>query len=337
MERESPVRVIAGDIGGTKTLMQLVAFDPRVSYPRGEVLAETRYTSREHPDLRSIVRAFRAEIGEQAVYAACLGVAGPVQDLGDHQHARLTNLPWEPDSRQLAEVLGIGRVRLINDFQAVGYGIDALAPADLAQLQERPAQPGAPRLVLGAGTGLGVALLFQNGPHYDCWPTEGGHTHFAPLDEEQDALLRYLRAEHGRVSCERLVSGPGLVNIYRFLLSLDPMLATSDRLLGLPDPAAAITAEAAAGDPTARHALTLFVAIYGAVAGDLALTCLPAGGVYIAGGIAPKILSHMASGGFMAAFTDKGRMRPLLEHLPVQVVLNDRVGLLGTALAASRM
>lgn len=339
MSDKATVKVIAGDIGGTKTLVQLAAFDVHEPSPRGEVVAEYRFECADYPDLGAILQAFLDRTGPVSdLYAACFGVAGPVREEATHQVAQLTNLPWEADTRALSSILGIPRVRLINDFQAVGYGIDALVEEDLVTLQGAEARPRSPRLVLGAGTGLGVGLLVWGGEFYESYPTEGGHIHFAPLDEEQDELLRFLRAEYGRVSYERLVSGPGLVNIYRFLASREGRVRHADPLLGADDPAAAIAGSALEGrDPVARRALELFVSVYGAVAGDLALTSLARGGVYIAGGIAPKILPFLGAGRFMESFRDKGRMRPVVEALPVRVVTNPRVGLLGTALAATRM
>jgi glucokinase len=331
------VKVLAGDIGGTKTLLQLVAFDPTAASARGSVLYERRYASQAYRSLSQIVGEFMAGApAADGIYSACLGVAGPVFGDAEHQHSRLTNLPWEPDSHELAALLGIRRVRLINDFQAVGYGIEALEGPDLVTLNTAQPRPGAPRLVLGAGTGLGVGLLFRHGNHYECYPTEGGHLHFAPRDAEQEALLAYLRGDFDRVSWERLVSGPGLVNIYRFLLARAGRPAAEDPLFDAEDPAAAIAAYAA-GQPLARRAMELFVTLYGSVAGDLALVCLAYGGVYIAGGIAPKVLDWLQSGRFVEAFTDKGRMQPVTAQMPVQVVVNANVGILGTALAASRL
>ncbi|SCZ58408.1 glucokinase [Thiohalomonas denitrificans] len=340
MAGQSVIKVIAGDIGGTKTLVQLAAFDIRQPSPRGEVLYEHRFDSRAYGGLDTILQEFlelTGPVGE--VYSACLGVAGPVHDKDGHQRATLTNLPWVSDSRAVSEVLGIPRVRLVNDFQAVGYGIDAMRDEDLVSLQEVHPRERAPRLIVGAGTGLGVGLLAWKGEFYESYPTEGGHVHFAPVDDEQDALLQFLRNEYGRVSCERLVSGPGLENIYRFIVARDgEHTASQDPLLNAPDPAAAISAGAISGDePLAMRAMDLFVTIYGQVTGDLALTTLARGGVFVAGGIAPRILSQLQTGRFMDAFHDKGRMRSLVTELPVRVIVNPRVGLLGCALAASRM
>ncbi|WP_303906699.1 glucokinase [Thiohalomonas denitrificans] len=340
MAGQRVIKVIAGDIGGTKTLIQLSAFDVRQSSLRGEVLYEHRFESRAYAGLDAILQEFLDLTGPgEEVYSACLGVAGPVHDEDGHQRAKLTNLPWESDSRTVTDVLGIPRVRLINDFQAVGYGIDAMREEDLVSLQEAKPREQAPRLVVGAGTGLGVGLLAWKGDFYESYPTEGGHVHFAPVDDEQDALLQFLRNEYGRVSCERLVSGPGLENIYRFLVARDRgRTAGTDPLLNAPDPAAAISACAISHEePLAVRAMDLFVTIYGQVTGDLALTTLAQGGIFIAGGIAPKILSQLQNGRFINAFREKGRMRSLVADIPVRVIVNPGVGLLGCALAASRM
>jgi glucokinase len=219
-----------------------------------------------------------------------------------------------------------------NDFEAIGHGIAALRPDELCTLHEAPARSRAPRVVLGAGTGLGVALLIPCADRYEVFPTEAGHIDFGGGDELQDGLLAFLRAEFGHVSWERVVSGPGLVNIYRYLLAHDGASDTTGLLLA-PDPAAAI---ASAADARANAALALFTRLYGAIAGNLALACLARGGVYLAGGIAAKILPHLQQGGFAHSYTDKGRMRPVVEDIPVHVVTNPQIGLLGALLVAAR-
>lgn len=243
----------------------------------------------------------------------------------------MTNLPWTLDSRTLGESLGIARVTLINDFAAVGHGVVALCEDDLLTLQDGEPQAQSPRAVLGAGTGLGQALLVRCGNHYDVLPTEGGHTDFAPQSDMQQALLRALQLDYGHVSYERLLSGAGLAYIYRHL---------RQRGGDMPDAggdAAAISAAALAGtDPLAVQALDEFITIYGAQAGNLALTCLPFGGLYVAGGIAPKILARLRDGGFLAAFNSKGRMQPVTRRVPVHVVVHPNPGLLGAALFAGR-
>ncbi|HKJ77524.1 MAG TPA: glucokinase, partial [Gammaproteobacteria bacterium] len=309
-----PGRLLAGDIGGTKTLLRLA--EPQAGEPAGRCLHEARYDSGGHDDLAPMVEAFLTEAGGPAPAAACFGVAGPVEETGSGQSARLTNLPWHLDSAKLARRTGIGRVRLINDFQAVGYGIEALAADDLAPLQGGTPEPGAPRLVVGAGTGLGVGLLFHNGDHYEARPTEAGHADFAPTDERQVRLWRALAEQYGRVSNERVVSGPGIGALYRFLLRENGRATEDDPVLTAPDPAAAVSERAVTGgEVLANEALDLFCQVYGAVTGNLALTCLAHGGVFIAGGIAPRILPRLQSGGFLAGFTGKGRMGRLLETM----------------------
>jgi len=326
------MRLLAGDIGGTKTLLQL--FEQPVGGAAPQPLRRARYHSAEWPGLAELVNHFLQ--GEGDVAAACFAVAGPVTHTADgDEHVRLTNLPWRLEGGALSAATGLPAVRLINDFEAVAFGIEALQPEELATLQDRPPEAGAPAAVLGAGTGLGVALLLPGPEGYRPWATEGGHVDFAPTDDLQAELLAELRGSLGRVSVERLLSGPGVVAIYRFLAARTP---GSRPLPTEEDPAAAI-ARMADDNPrsTAARALDLFIDIYGAQAGNLALTTMARGGLYLAGGIAPKQLHRLQNGRFLAAFHDKGRMRPLLESLPVKVILNPEVGLLGAARAAARI
>lgn len=327
------MRILAGDIGGTKVLLQLADLEPSGL----RVVAEQRFESDAYDDLLPLVRDFLDATSPGAVpRAACFGVAGPITSAGLGQVARVTNLPWVVESAALARALAVPRVRLINDFQAVGYGIEALTPQDLYVLQAGVPKRGATCGVLGAGTGLGQALVVWDGDHYEALPTEGGHADFAPTDELQVALLRYLGARYERVSYERVLSGPGLVNLYSFLRARG--VPGEIDLLRLEDPPAAITGAAlSASDPAAVATVELFMKIYGAQAGNVALTYFAAGGVFIAGGIAPKILSAFADGLFLRTFLDKGRMQDLLATFPVYIVVNERVGLLGAALAASRL
>jgi glucokinase len=326
------VTVLAGDIGGTKTLLALM--DTEVGH---RTLAEQRYDSQAFDDFTQMLRLFVADTtGLPRPEAACFAIAGPVEG----KRAKTTNLRWELDVDALANVLGTPRVRLINDFQAVGYGIEGLSGADVALLQVGDPRPQAPRAVLGAGTGLGQGILVWQYDHYEPLPTEGGHVDFAPTDDLQIELLRHLRHRFGRVSFERVLSGPGLHNIYQFLQERHSEQASPELRAAIEagDPAAAISRAAVAGtDPLAVQALEMFVAIYGAQAGNLALTCLACGGLYVAGGIAPKLLDQLRSGPFMSQFLAKGRMSTLLAKVPVQVILNPKVGLLGAALAAGRI
>ena len=328
-------RVLAADVGGTNARLLLADSDGSTYVP----IREQHYASADWPDLRPILQDFFATEATLP-QCACVAIAGPVTGTAGHQQAEVTNLPWVLDSQVIADNLGIPRVVLINDFAAVAYGIAALGEVDLAQLQAGEPRPYAPRAVLGAGTGLGQALLVHCGSHYEVLPTEGGHADFAPQTEEQFHLLHALQREYGHVSYERLLSGAGLVFIYEFLrqhhaAGESDVLAQAD-LAGI-DRAAAISQSAlAAGDPIAVQALHEFVSIYGAQAGNLALTCLPFGGVYVAGGIAPKILAKLVDGSFIAAFNAKGRMAAVTARIPVHVVTHRNPGLLGAALYAAR-
>lgn len=331
------MRILAGDVGGTKTLLQVAEVTPETA--DCSVRAEQRFASADYPDLAPMVQEFIAGTGEREIAAACFGVAGPVVAEGARQQAGLTNLPWRLDSDALSQALGIPRVRLVNDFQAIGYGIDGLQPSQLETIQERPRLPAGPRLVLGAGTGLGVAQLFRCGDQHEVHPTEAGHIAFAPADEEQIELLTSLRGEYGRLSCERLLSGAGIGAIYRFIAEREGSPAQRrERILSAAHPAAAVSAGALNGtDPDAVKTMELFAAIYGSVAGDLALMTLATGGVYLAGGIAAKNLPFVNSDRFRRAFNDKGRMAPLTLGMSVQVIVEPKVGLLGAALAAGRL
>lgn len=326
------MQVLAGDIGGTKVLLQLCKFE------RGahRVLAEERFESASYDGLLPLVREFLSTVGPSAApQAACFGIAGPITGSVEAPIARVTNLPWVVEALPLSKQVGIPRVRLINDFQAVGYGIEMLGQDDLVVLQSGEAKPGGPCAVIGAGTGLGQALRVWHDDHYEVVPTEGGHVDFAPTDDLQVDLLRYLREHHGRVSCERIVSGPGIASLYAFLAEREGK--GGDLRQDEDAPATITTAALQRNDPIAVAALQLFVKIYGAHSGNVALSYLATGGVYIAGGIAPKILPALRDGTFMRAFKDKGRMSSLLVAMPVYMVMNERVGLLGAALAASRL
>lgn len=302
--------VLAGDIGGTKTLLLLAEADGL------RPVKEERFENRDYPNFSAILARF---LDNHRPTAACFAVAGPVAD----NRANMTNLPWTLDGHALAEELGLP-VRLINDFEAVGYGIDALTEADLETLQAGEPQPKGVRAVLGAGTGLGEGFMVWQGAGYKVFPSEGSHADFAPADEKQEGLLHYLREKYGHVSWERVVSGPGLAEIYVYLGG------------GGAEPAAIAEAALAGTDSAAVEALEIFVSVYGAEAGNLALKLLPKGGLYVAGGIAPKILAKMKDGGFLEAFLAKGRFAGLLATIPVQVVKNPKVGLLGAALVALR-
>lgn len=328
------MRVLAGDVGGTKVLLQLAENDG----DRVRIVAEWRVESAAYDGLLSIIAACLDAAGMTgiAIDAACFGIAGPVQSDGAQQVAKVTNLPWIVERDAVARVLGTTRVRLINDFQALGYGIEGLGAADVVELQAGVEQPRAPRALLGAGTGLGQGILIWRDDHYEAIATEGGHADFAPTDALQQELLHYLTAKYGRVSYERILSGPGIVNLYTFLS--ERTAQTGAAIFAADDPPAAITEAAMAGtDAIAVQALALFVRVYGAQAGNVALSVLAHGGVYLGGGIAPKIMPTLKNGEFMRAFCDKGRMTPLLGAMPVRVIVNPKAGLLGATLVARRL
>ena len=332
------MHILAGDIGGTKVLLQIAEFN-KGNY---QVMAEQRFASNTYDGLLPIIQDFlRASAARAAISfdSVCFGIAGPISETPVGQLAKVTNLPWEVKGALLVRELKLSKLRLVNDFQAIGYGIEALDAQDLAVLQEGEAVPHAPRIVIGAGTGLGQGLLIWQGDHYETIATEGGHVDFGPTDALQMELLQYLKKKLNHVSYERVLSGSGLVTIYNFLrdrgTSASPDLIDA---MKTGDPAAVISDAAMKGkDALAAQALDLFVTIYGAQAGNFALSCLAEGGVYIAGGIAPKIIDKLTDGTFMRAFTSKGRMSSLVQAMPVKVVMNPKVGLMGAALAASRL
>lgn len=317
--------ILAGDIGGTKTNLALV----REESGRFTLHAVESYPSRERADFRGILREYRA--AHPAVIAhAAFGIAGPVMD----GRCEATNLPWVVDAREISADLGVQHAGLLNDLEATAYGVLRLPPEDLLVLNPGvPAKRGAIG-VIAAGTGLGEGGLFWDGEGYRALPTEGGHTDFAPRNELEIDLLRFLLRSYDRVSYERIVSGPGLVDIYRFFLERSGAPAPSWLAAELEsgEAAAAVSLAGMEGrDETCRLALGLFVSLYGAEAGNLALKLLARGGVYVAGGIAPKILPAIRTGAFLDAFRSKGRFASLLSAVPVHVVLNQRTAMLGAA------
>jgi glucokinase len=305
--------ILAGDVGGTKVHLALYEF-------------------KDYSGLEEIVKEFLA--GETAT-AACFGVPGPVRD----GRLRLTNLPWTLDSRELAANLGIGHIFLINDLEANGYGVAELAPDQIYTLSEGdPSQVGN-RALLAAGTGLGEAMLIWNGHSHVPYPSEGGHADFSPRNEDEIDLLRYLKQKYnGRISFERVVSGMGLTGIYEFLREVRGMEEPNwlaAQIAAAVDPNSVITEMAlAAKSEICEKALDMFVSAYGAEAGNMALKILSVGGVYIGGGIAPRILEKLKDGTFLKAFTDKGRLSQLLINMPVRIVLESRAALMGAAACA---
>lgn len=343
--------LLAGDIGGTKTILRLVEESAETSW---HTLYEALYPSRDFPDLVPIVERFLSAAGQQigttpSPKKACFAIAGPVVN----DTSVLTNLDWFLEARRLEKELEIPRITLINDFAAVGYGILGLETTDLYTLQAGTPQTNAPIGVIGAGTGLGEGFLIQLATGYQVFPSEGGHADFAPRTGLEFQLLQYLREKYDiqRISIERVVSGQGIVAIYQFLRDrqfaqespdIGQIVKTWEQETGRSektvDPAAAMAAAALEKrDRLCEQTLQMFVEAYGAEAGNLALKLLPYGGLYVAGGIAAKILVLIKEGSFLRAFSQKGRVSSLLERVPVHVVLNPQVGLIGAAICASRI
>ena len=332
------MKVLAGEIGGTKTLLQIA----EVHGNDVEVLHRVRFSSQDYADFDSLLRAYLDQIPAAmagSLTHACLGIAGPIHgpEQGPRQ-ASVTNLPWRLDEMHLRALLRLPQVHLINDFYATACGIEALGADDLEVLHPGSPQDHAPRLVVGAGTGLGVAQLLWSDGRYRAFASEGGHIHFAPTDALQAELLAYMQKQFERVSYERLVSGAGLAHIYAFLAQRG-LHNGGERhaVMDLPDPPAAIAHLAREGNALAARAVSLFLSIYGAVVGDLALVSLAYGGIYIAGGIAPKLVEMIRKGEFLASCQRKGRMAALVQQMPVFIVKNQEVGLLGATLFPSRI
>ena len=323
--------ILAGDIGGTNTRLILCTRERG----RLETLEERVYPSRESRDLEGIVRCFLDEIDAPAISSACFGIAGPVRE----GIVRTTNLPWIVDAAKMSRDLSIRGVQLINDLEATAYGIEELSQDDVAVLA--PGDPAAAgnAAVIAAGTGLGEAGIYWDGHERRPFGTEGGHSSFAPSGEMEIDLLHHLTEQFGHVSWERVLSGPGLHNIYVFLRDTGRG-KEDDRLVAElrdGDPAAAISRAALEGRSSlSTLALDLFVSLYGSEAGNCALKTMATGGLYVGGGIAPKIIDKLKGPAFMKAFVGKGRFQTFLEAIPVRVILNDRTALLGAARRAAR-
>jgi glucokinase len=319
------MKILAGDIGGTNTRLALFDFEGGLLKP---VVVEI-FQSREFKSLDLIVRRFIEKHKTKTEYA-CFGVAGPVKS----GHSETSNLAWVVDALQLATELGIKTVELINDLEASAYGIALLEPKDLHVLNEGVPNPVGNVALISAGTGLGEAGLHWDGDHYQPFPSEGGHADFAPRNELEVELFLYLLKQYGHVSFERVLSGPGLHNIYKFLRDMgrgeEPAWLTEQ--MRNEDPSAVITHLALNGGcELCVHTLDLFVSIYGSETGNLALKLMATGGVYVGGGIASKIIQKLRDSTFIKAFVSKGRMRSLLESTPVRLILNDNTALLGAA------
>lgn len=326
--------ILAGDIGGTKTVLSLYQGSGSTLRP----IREQTFPSQEHDSLDEILEAFLQE-EESRPRAVCLGVAGAVIE----GKSDVTNLPWQIDEPSLAKSTGASRVKLLNDLEAAAYGMLCLGQDELSILNRgaTPARNGN-IAVIAAGTGLGEAFLYWDGEEHHAIASEGGHTDFAPRSDEEIELLKYLRQKYGsHVSYERVLSGPGFFNIYCFLRDSGQASEPPEmkkRIEGADDPSVVVTkAGLEEDDPLSVRTLEMFASIYGAEASNLALQCLAVGGIYIGGGIAPKILPVLKAGHFMKGFTNKGRFSDLVESMPVSVALNPRTPLLGAAHYALRL
>ena len=338
------MKVLAGDIGGTNTRLAIYDVPPdsgRVPSP----LFEETYPSAGHESFdiiaETFLRASARQLGAAAsVSSACFGIAGPVEN----NVCRATNIPWVVDGNELSRRLRIARVVLVNDFHAAALGVTAVGPEQLVALGGAPPIAHGPMAVLGAGTGLGQAFLLWSPleNRYRVLPSEGGHVDLAARTSLEHGLVHFLTVKYGRVSFERVLSGRGLVDVFTFL-SEEPAcqeLIRPETTAALEDPgqdrAATVSQHALAGtDPVCEMALSIFCSVLGATAGNLGLMVLATGGVFVAGGIAPRILPFLKRGGFREAFDRKGRLHSLIERLPAYVVMHPRTGLLGAATIAA--
>lgn len=322
-------RILAGDVGGTKTVLALYDFD-------GSSLQEVRkelYPSGQHESFTELVLQFLGD--GRGIDAASFGIAGPVKE----QRCVTTNLPWVIDAAELCEALGISKIKLLNDLESAAYGV--LQLDEFHELNQNGVKKAGHKAVIAAGTGLGEAILFFDGQDYHAMPSEGGHAEFAPQNELEDQLLVFLRERfNGHVSLERILAGDGFGNLYDFLKSIDfaPSNPELEAKMSEGDRNAVISIAGMVGkDALCTKALEMFCRIYGVEAGTLALKCLPVGGLYIAGGIAPKIRAALESGEFMQGYHDKGRLSHAIAEIPVRIVDNPEAPLLGAAHYASRL
>ncbi len=320
--------LVAGDIGGTKTLLSLYEktgnqFDP---------LHSRRFNSGEYPTFDLVISEFIKEIDSNNISALCLGIAGPVTQQDNKYIAQATNLPWKIDSYVLSQATGISNIALINDFAAMGFGVSVMQEADLLTLQRGQPQQNTNRIVLGAGTGLGIAQLISVDNQFSIVASEGGHANFAPFDQTSAQLSQYFIDKIGYCSIEHVLSGPGITNIFEFITQhqgFDTSLDTHAE--------PATIANAYQSDEAARNTMDLFASIYGSVAGNLALTNLAFDGIYLTGGVAAKNSELLTKTPFIEAFHHKGKMSHLMPQFPIHIVTNEQCGLLGAAVAASRL
>lgn len=324
--------ILAGDIGGTKTVLALYETDALDAPVR-----EKTFPSQKHATFDEIVRTFLSAGPACTLSAGCFGVAGPIVS----GRCKTTNLPWSLDEGDLAKMIGAPRVKLLNDLEAAAFGMLFLKPEELCILNPGKADSKGNVAVVAAGTGLGEAILYWDGKDHHPIASEGGHTDFAPRNDLEIELLRYLMKVHGgHASYERILSGPGFVSVYEFLRDTgrypeDPKVRAEYEASEKGPVLGKYGLERT--DPLATAAMDMFCEIYGSEAGNLALKCLSLGGVYVGGGIGPKILAALQRGGFMEAFKDKGRFAKLLGDMPVKVALNPRAPIIGAAQYAKRI
>jgi glucokinase len=324
LKTKEPTMILAGDIGGTKSWLSLSCVEQK----QCRLSVEKTFHSKDYPSLETILREFLR--GQEKIASACFGVPGPV--VGGI--VKTTNLPWVIDTQSIQKELSIRNVEIINDLVANAYGIFTLKKRDLVTLNAGKIKKGNVAL-LSAGTGLGEAILFWNGKQHVPSPSEGGHIEFGPKNNLEIELSQYLLDRFGHVSYERVLSGAGLLQIYQFLkdskrFGREP--AWLSRKMEQDNPAAVISEMAQQKrNRLCRTALDMFVSIYGAAAGNLALQVMAVGGIYIGGGIAPKIIWKLKGRTFMNAFKNKGRLSDVVAHIPVKVIMNDKTALLGAA------
>ena len=329
--------VIAGDIGGTNSRFRLCEVN---GVDIKEIFSKT-YNSSGYKEFIDIVRQFieDANINLKDIHSACFAVAGPVVN----KSIEVTNLPWFIQQSELEKVLNNKKVRLLNDFSANAYGVETLKATDIHTLQKGNPDSRCLQAVVGAGTGLGVAYVYNYDHQTHVFPTESGHVDYHPVGDEQSELLAFMRRKLHRVSIERILSGPGIYNIYKYVVE-HPVYHQKEnqelklKLYNSDQHAAEIVKYALEyEDSMSLRTLDIFIKTYGSVAGNVALSSLPKGGLYVVGGIAPKLLEQISDGRFMESFLDKGRMSNLLKDIPVHIVTNTSIGLHGAALYASRL
>jgi glucokinase len=318
--------ILAGEIGATRT--RLAAFETEAN--RLQCVVEKNYLSQQRDGLSGILADFIKTEGIP-VHSACLGVAGPVRA----GRSKISNLPWVIDAREVATQLKLNSVGLLNDLEAYAYGIDGLESKDFIALSEGVDEAEGNRAVISAKTGLGMAGLYWDGFRHHPFACEGGHADFAPRNELQTELLVYLQKKYGRISCERILSGPGIKNIYDFLRDTnkaDEPEWLRTQISAAPDPPALISRLALEGKAAlCDQTLSIFVSVFGAQTGNCALNFMSTGGIFIGGSIAAKIVPRMKDPVFLESFLDKGRMGTILKDMPVKIVINDDCGMIGAA------